>query len=215
MSIRTQLIIELLSIALLAAAYLLLLPVRPAYLDAALGVAAVILIALSSRRSRCIWRQQPAEPRGYRSRLRTAFGQVMLFTLPAALLFLAVGAALGYEQGGWPAVAARVLNWHLAPALAIYLVWGLVQQFVFQFYLFGRLLYLLPAPAAVALTAVAFSAVHYPRPLVMAAVAIAALVWTRLYLRFRTLLPLAVSHAILGSTLHYWVFARDLWALWF
>jgi membrane protease YdiL (CAAX protease family) len=138
----------------------------------------------------------------------------MAFTAAGTLLFLAIGIFLGYAQGGWTAAGARVLNPHLLPALALYLLWGLLQQFVFEFYLLGRLLYLFSPPVAVALTAVVFSAVHFPRFIVMAAVAIAAVVWASLYRRYRTLLPLAISHAILASTLHYWVFARDLWAVW-
>ncbi|HEX5420240.1 MAG TPA: CPBP family glutamic-type intramembrane protease, partial [Gammaproteobacteria bacterium] len=70
------------------------------------------------------------------------------------------------------------------------------------------------APAAIAVLAVVFSAVHFPRVIVMAAVLIAALVWANIYRRYRSLLPLAVSHAILGTTLHYWIFGGDLWAQW-
>ncbi|HEU4617061.1 MAG TPA: CPBP family intramembrane glutamic endopeptidase [Gammaproteobacteria bacterium] len=187
---------------------------RPPYLDAALGLAAVALIGLSSARSRRLWKALPAPKQTYAERVRASFAWVAPFTLAGALLFLAVALVVGKAEGGWPAAAARVLNWHLLPALAIYLLWALVQQFVFQFYLLVRLLYLIPERAAVVVTAVLFSAVHFPRFIVMAAVAVAALVWCSLYRRYRTLLPLAVSHAILGSTLHYWAFGRDLLSGW-
>jgi membrane protease YdiL (CAAX protease family) len=214
MPIRVQLCVELLAIAAFAAVYLGLLPARPDYLDAALGLTAVVLIGASAGRTRKLWQALPSAPLRYSQRLRAAFARVMAFTAAGVLLFLAIAILRGYAQAGWPGAAARVLNPHLLPALALYVIWGLLQQFVFEFYLLGRLLYLFSPPVAIAFTAAAFSAVHFPRFIVMAAVAVAALVWASLYRRYRTLLPLAVSHAILASTLHYWVFARDLWADW-
>jgi membrane protease YdiL (CAAX protease family) len=213
-ALRERILVELLSIGVLAAVYLLAFPARPRYLDGVFGLLAVALIGASAGSSRRIWAEQPAVSLPYRRRLRSAFGWVMLFTVPATLLLLVVGLSIGYARGGWTGAAERVSNWHLIPAVAIYLLWALVQQFVFQFYLLGRLLYLLPPPWAIAATALIFSAVHFPRVAVMAAVAVAAVVWSTLYRRYRTLVPLAVSHAILGSTLHMWVFGRDLFAQW-
>jgi membrane protease YdiL (CAAX protease family) len=213
-STRAQLCIELLAIAVFAALYLGLLRTRTDYLDAALGVTAVVLIGASAGRTRRLWNELPAVPLSYRERQRHAFARVAVFTAAGVLLFLVIAVYLGYAQAGWPGAAARVLNPHLLPALALYLLWGLLQQYVFEFYLLGRLLYLFSPPVAIALTAIVFSAVHFPRFIVMAAVAAAALVWATLYRRYRALLPLAMSHAILASTLHYWVFARDLWADW-
>ena len=119
------------------------------------------------------------------------------------------------EQGAWPLVLIAVLaNLTLLPALLLYFAWGLLQQFVFQFYLLGRLLYVMPAAAAIALTGIAFSMVHFPRVPVMAVTLIAGIVWALLYRRYRSLVPLAASHALLGATLHYWVFGRDLLELW-
>src|SRR5690606_28956474 len=105
-------------------------------------------------------------------------------------------------------------NPHLVGAALLYLPWALLQQFVFQFYLLGRLLTILPVNVAIAITALAFSAVHFPRAPVMAVPLLAAPPWPRLYRRPRTMLPLAAPHALLGSALHYWVFGRDLLADW-
>lgn len=214
MSLRTQIRVELLSIAALTAVYLVAFPDRPRYLDGLLGVLAVALIGLGYRRTLRLWRAHPPVPLPYARRLRSAAAWAALFTGPAAAVLLAAGIALGHAQGGWPGAAERVLNWHIVPAIALYVIWGLVQQFVFEFYLLGRLTYLMPAPAAIGVTALIFSAVHFPRVIVMLAVAVAAVVWAVLYRRYRTLLPLALSHAILGAALHYWIFGRDLLAQW-
>ena len=108
----------------------------------------------------------------------------------------------------------RFANWHLLAAAALYFPWALLQQYIFQFYWFGRWLQVVPAPVAVALTAVAFAAVHFPRWPVMAVTLVAGAVWALIYLRWRRLLPLAVSHALLGTALHYWVFGNDLLERW-
>ena len=92
--------------------------------------------------------------------------------------------------------------------------WALLQQYIFQFYWFGRWLRLVPVAVAVALTAVAFAAVHFPRWPVMAVTLIAGTAWALIYYRWRSLLPLAVSHALLGTALHYWVFGNDLLERW-
>ncbi len=209
-----QVWLELLLIGLFTAVYLLAFRDRPRYLDGVLGLAAVVLIGAAYGRTRRLWRAQPAPAEPYRRRFEATAIRAGAFTLAGALLFFAVGAGLGYEHGGWQGAAARVLNPHYLPAVGLYLLWGLAQQFVFEVYLLGRLSYILPPRAAVALMALIFSAVHYPRFVVMAAVFVAALVWGSLYRRYRVLLPLAASHAILGASLHYWIFGRDLLAQW-
>jgi membrane protease YdiL (CAAX protease family) len=48
----------------------------------------------------------------------------------------------------------------------------------------------------------------------MVVTAVAGVVWAIFYYRWRRLPPLAASHAILGATLHYWVFGNDLLMQW-
>ena len=111
-------------------------------------------------------------------------------------------------------LAERFGNWHMLATAPLYFGWALLQQYIFQFYWFGRWLQVVPAPVAVALTAVAFAAVHFPRWPVMAVTLVAGAVWALIYLRWRRLLPLALSHALLGTALHYWVFGNDLLERW-
>jgi hypothetical protein len=187
---------------------------RPRYIDVILGLIAVGLIAARTARSRMIWRQLPLAAREPRAARRAAWRSMIGFTALVAVVFMLMGAVLAYSSDGWPGVARRLGNWHLLVACALYFPWALLQQFVFQFYLLGRLLVLVPYGFAVPAAAVAFSMVHFPRVPVMAATMLGGVIWAVTYARYRTLWPLAASHAILGSTLHYWVFGRDLARLW-
>lgn len=216
-SLRARLATELGTAAVLAGAYVTLFSGRPRIVDVLLAAAAVGAIALDAKRSRRLWAAVPQKTgaQGPRARPdgRRAWREMLVFTACAAFGLAAAGAVLAPADEAND-LLSRMTNWHLVPAILLYLPWAWVQQFVFQFYFLGRLLHLVPAAAAVALTAVAFSAVHFPRYPVMAVTAIAGLVWALSYRRHRRVAPLAVSHAVLGPLLHYWVLGRDLLADW-
>ena len=198
---------ELAAIGAATAVFVATFQVRPPYVDFVLAAAAVALIVLSAPRSRRLWALAcAAEADGRAWRLSLGFTAV-------ALGVLAFAAVLVARAAGVPPLE-RFGNWHIAIAAALYLPWALLQQFIFQFYLFPRWLRLVPVPVAVALTALAFAAVHFPRWPVMAVTIVAGAVWALLYYRWRRVLPLAVSHALLGSALHYWVFGNDLLERW-
>jgi len=189
--------LELAIIGALALVFVATVSVRPAYVDFALAGAAVVLIVASTRRSRRLWALAPTPPApGARPAWRLA----------------GVGIILANVAGEpW---RPRFLNWHFALAMPLYLLWGLAQQYLFQFYLLGRLLQVLALRFAIPVAACAFAAVHFPRWPVMIAVLIAGCVWSFCYFRSRRLLPLAVSHGLLGATLHYWVLDHDLLDAW-
>jgi membrane protease YdiL (CAAX protease family) len=210
MNARTWVAIELAAIAIAALVFVGTVRVRPPYLDFALAAAAVALIALSARRSARLWHATSA---ARETRAREAWLASIAFTA-AALTVLGALAALGTFNSSESSILERARNWHIVIAIALYFPWALLQQYIFQFYLLGRLLHVIGAPAAIALTAIAFACVHFPRWPVMAVVAIAGAVWALIYFRHRTILPLAASHAVLGSALHYWVFGNDLLNRW-
>jgi membrane protease YdiL (CAAX protease family) len=212
MNIRRATALELAAIGVAALVFVATFRVRASYVDFTLAGFAVALIALSARRSTRLWLATSAEPFGP-PRHRDAWLASGAFTA-AALVVLTVLAALAARGPDGPTFAARIANWHMPIALLLYFPWALLQQYIFQHYLLGRLLHLLRPSAAIAITAIAFACVHFPRWPVMALVLIAGAVWSTVYYRTRTLLPLAASHAVLGSVLHYWVFGRDLLELW-
>ena len=187
--------------------------VRPAYVDFLLAAGAVALIVLSTRRSRRLWELASTPPEVPPARYPAALAAVGAFTT-LALAVLAAAAFFAASRQGAPGLTERFGNWHMLLAAMLYFPWALLQQYIFQYYLLGRLLRLAPVPPAIIITALAFSCVHFPRWSVMALTAIAGSVWSLVYYRYRRLLPLAVSHALLGAALHYWVFAHDLLDAW-
>jgi len=199
-------LIELAAIGAAAVVFVATFQVRPPYLDFVLAAAAVALIVLSTARSRRLWAlARSADPTG----VRGAWIAALAFTA----LVLAVIAIFVMRAAGIPA-AERFGNWHILVVAALYFPWALLQQYIFQFYWFGRWLRLVPVAVAVALTAVAFAAVHFPRWPVMAVTLIAGTAWSLIYYRWRSVVPLALSHALLGTALHYWVFGNDLLERW-
>jgi len=208
MSVDRSVAWELAGIGAATAVFVASFQVRPPYVDFALAAAAVALIVGSAARSRRLWALARApEPDGARHAWRAA----LAFTT-VALVVLAVVTALVAREGS--SALERFGNWHMLAAAALYFPWALLQQYIFQFYLFPRWLRLVPVPAAVALTALAFAAVHFPRWPVMAVTVVAGTVWALIYYRWRRLVPLALSHALLGTALHYWVFGNDLLERW-
>jgi hypothetical protein len=201
--------LELAAIGVAALVFVATFQVRPPYLDFVLAAAAVALIVLSAARSRRLWAlARSVDPTGARG----AWIAALAFTA-VALAVLAVMALFAARAGGLTA-AERFGNWHIVVVAALYFPWALLQQYIFQFYWFGRWLRIVPVAVAVALTVVAFAAVHFPRWPVMGVVLFACTAWTLIYYRWRSLLPLAVSHALLGTALHYWVFGNDLLERW-
>jgi membrane protease YdiL (CAAX protease family) len=202
-------VLELCAIGLAALVFVATFQVRPPYLDFVLAAGAVALIVSSAARSRRFWAlARSVDATGARGAWKAA----LAFTA-VALIALAAAAVAVAGAAGAPALA-RFTNWHMLAAALLYFPWALLQQYIFQFYWFGRWLRLVPVPVAVVLTALAFAAVHFPRWPVMAVTLVAGAVWALIYYRWRSLVPLAVSHALLGTALHYWVFGNDLLERW-
>lgn len=207
---------ELLLLGLLATAFLLLVPRRPIYVDVGLGLFGLSLVFLTAPYTRTqVWSQWPLEVEraGWRRGVRVTLG----LTTVALLAFLLMGAAIGYEGAGWPGVAVRILHPTLPLAFLLYLPWTWLQQALFQFYLLGRLRLLAPVRHPLVpsvLCGLLFGAVHLPDLGVASLTAFGGTVWSALYLRYRLLWPLAVSHALVGTTFYYWVAGQDLASRW-
>lgn len=212
--LKIRVIIELFLLASLTGIFLFVFPSRNILVDISMACLALLLVALNFDFTRTeIWGRFPPdtpEPEQLRSCLR--------IVIPATffLLFacLATGLYFGYLKAGWQGAVARIVNWHIIPALAFYFPWALLQQTLFQFYLLGRLLTIFPVWLAVTLTGIAYALVHLPDLGITSATIAAGIFWTYMYYRYRRLIPLAFSHACLGATFHYWIYGMDLAKEW-
>jgi membrane protease YdiL (CAAX protease family) len=130
---------------------------------------------------------------------------------------LAKGVALLFAIiGRWTGRADPLVTPTTLVALIPFTVWATLQQLLFQFYLLGRLRVLIPAspPLAAAINGLLFGAVHLPDVELTVLTSVGGAVWSWYYSRDRCLGPIAVSHAVLGTTYYYWIRGDDLLLRW-
>jgi membrane protease YdiL (CAAX protease family) len=141
----------------------------------------------------------------------------------AVVLVFAAWGTLVWTRAGHRRADAWMRLWQpgLAAALALFVPWALLQQTLFQFYLQGRLRVLLgsaPPLVSAVLTGILYGAVHWPDVEVTVLTVGGGIAWSWAYQRDRCLGPVALSHAVLGTTYFTWVRGRDLageWLGWF
>jgi hypothetical protein len=128
----------------------------------------------------------------------------------ACLAFLAVGATALAGLRVW-------MGWKPLPAsslilFAVYPIWGFIQQFVVQALVAGNLERLrAPKWAIVPVAAVLFGLAHVPDLPLSGLCTLAGLFWTPIFLWRPNLVPLAFTHAWLGTLTYYWALGRDPW----
>lgn len=169
------------------------------------------LIGFTARETReRIW--GPPESAEFDRVRRCAIGMT-LFTVPPVFVFLVFGAAMRYLDFWLPPGGCSMLSLNFLFAVVCYLPWALLQQTLFQFYLLGRLRALLPFSSPLQLSlinGVLYGLVHLPNWPVAAVTIAGGFFWSYSYHRDRYVLPIAVSHAVLGSTFYYWILGQDL-----
>jgi hypothetical protein len=105
-----------------------------------------------------------------------------------------------------------VFSWHMVPLLALYPIWGVVQQFMLQAMVSRNLeTWFTSRWLITGVAAVLFGVVHWPDGFLMAGTLVLALVFTPIYLRERSILPLGVCHGWLGVLAYFWLLGRDPW----
>jgi membrane protease YdiL (CAAX protease family) len=84
----------------------------------------------------------------------------------------------------------------------IYALWASIQQLVLQCFFLSRLLRLLgDATWAAAATAILFAVAHLPSPILTLITLICGLAACLFFLRYRSLYPLVIAHAVLGLSI--------------
>ncbi len=213
---RRRVAVELLVLGVLSSGFLVLFPRRPIFVDLGLALFALGLVLLNANYTRAqLWRQWPVEVG--RAGWRRCVLVTMTITVLVMLVFFLVGAVIGYQGAGWPGVKARILHPYIPTAILLYLPWAFLQQTLFQFYLLGRMRTLcpsLPPLAQSALNGLIFGLVHTTDIWIVLVAALGGTLWSFLYLRYRRLWPLAVSHAFVATTFYYWVYGYDLASRW-
>lgn len=96
---------------------------------------------------------------------------------------------------------------------AAYLPWAFVQQYLVMGLLMNFLSDAFGPLAAIALTGLAFGLMHPGLDRFMVLTAVTGLVWALLFQNHGSLVPVAVSHAVLATTYTYWVKGEDKWNL--
>jgi len=59
-----------------------------------------------------------------------------------------------------------------------------------------------------------FGVIHMTDIWILLLATLGGTLWSFLYLRYRRLWPQVVSHALIGTTLYYWVYGYDLASRW-
>lgn len=92
----------------------------------------------------------------------------------------------------------RVVPWRGARQ---YVVWALMQQFALQSFFYLRMESLLGSRRAILPTALLFSIIHIPSPVLVIATLFGGLFFCEMFRRYRTIIPLGFVHALLGLTI--------------
>ena len=209
---RNRVLVELGVLSAATALFLLSFPDRPNRVEVSLALLALVMLAANAGYTRrVVWSAHPPA-RGGPDRAGS-WRAVSAFTLVALLALAALGASDAWRAGGGDALRARLLDARPLAVAALYLPWALLQQTLFQFYLLGRLLALTPGrnPApAIVVTGLCYALVHLPDVGLAAVTAASGVFWTFCYYRYRVLLSIAASHALLGSAFYAWLYQRDM-----
>lgn len=199
-ALRKRVAFELGTLALLTPIFLYYVP-RSVGLYVGTASLFLCFIALTARYTRArIW---GAPASGSLYRLRRSTRAMLVLTIPVVIAFFAWSVWMGHH----------VPYMNLLLAFCLYLPWAFLQQTIFQFYLLGRLRVLLPLVSPILLAGVngtAYGLVHLPDQQLTLLTMIGGIFWSYSYLRDRHIWPLAVSHAVIGSTFYYFVNERDL-----
>jgi membrane protease YdiL (CAAX protease family) len=203
-ALRKRFALELVVLAVLTPLFLYFAP-HNVGLYATVAVLFFGTIAVNAiKQKERIWPRPTLE---WRERLLRSTGVMLAVTVPTVFAF--------YVWCVWAGHHVSYVN--LSLAFCLYFPWALLQQSIFMIYLLGRLrtVFSRASPwVLAALNGTAYGLVHLPDVTLAAVTVVAGSVWSYAYLRDRQLLPIVLSHAILGSTFYYFVGARDLYQDW-
>jgi hypothetical protein len=150
------------------------------------------------------WRREPAmlQEWGFTTR------NLLPATAASSVVLVIVSAAMFYVQ------LLRGPLWlprNFWVTLALYPLWGIVQQFLLNGIIARNLARRLPPAATVLAAAALFAVAHAPDGALMGLTFVAACIWVPIYLRWSNLWPLGVCHGFLGAIAYYELLGNDVW----
>jgi len=118
---------------------------------------------------------------------------LMLPTAIIALVLVTIAVLTGGMKVGTPAVQSL-------SGFGRYFAWALFQEFGLQSFFTNRIFEVLKDAKKTAwLSGTLFAAFHIPNPVLMPLTFAGGVIFSRIFIQHRNILPLAVSHAIIGS----------------
>lgn len=137
---------------------------------------------------------------------KEGLGLTLMFTTGLFLIGLT-----GFFTYTWQAGNIDINN-HIWPVLALYPLWGLLQQALVMGFVAKNLQTLqVKNYATIIFTAIAFSLVHLPDITLTMGTFALALVYTHIYLKWKNLWPLGLFHGWLGGFFYFLVLRIDPW----
>lgn len=127
------------------------------------------------------------------------FGGAAAIAIPITLIVCSGALVLAWSEGTLRALYGKQdPSWHVL----LYAMWALEQQFILNSFFYRRFEFLLGnGTKALVITALLFSLVHIPNPVLVPLTLVGGLFFVELFRRFRNIYPLAIAHAILGITI--------------
>lgn len=143
-------------------------------------------------------------------------GRSMLFLFP----FLAVGIFVAVVLGTLNKSKVDIL--HLLPVLALYPLWGIVQQFlmicIVAENLSGFKILSRHKPVVIVIASILFGLIHFPDFSLMIFTFAMETAFLVIYYKWRNLWAVGLAHGWIATFLLYYVHNRDLWTelfVWF
>ena len=119
--------------------------------------------------------------------------------IPISLAFSAITLFVAWKLG-----TLRMVNgtfsvpWHSV----FYAIWALEQEFILNAFFYRRFEWLMgKTTGSLVVTALLFSLVHLPNPVLVPATFVGGLFFVAMFRRFRNIYPLAIAHAVLGLSI--------------
>ena len=132
---------------------------------------------------------------------------VFKLIFPFAVLSIFISLLVGYY------LETINITWHILPVLLTYPIWGIIQQFLIMGVVTGNLEDLKQTRSKpvliIIISAILFSAIHFPNHWLMLGTFALAMFYSFIYLKKKNLWVLGILHGWIGAIYFYTIVDRD------